>query len=147
MGNRAEKYKKRGQEKREEEELQEVTLPSGEVWLMATPPIQRFIRLGKLPDAMVAKMMAIMKSSKGDPAETGRLAAQRMTPDEMVSNLIFARDLLYYCAREPRISVEYPTPDDAIAPEDIIPEDFDFLTNWVMSGGNAGSGLETFRSE
>lgn len=147
MSEAAKNYKQLASAKRQEETVHDVTLPSGAVWKMADPPIQRFIATGKLPQGLVTKMTAIAKRTGGDPGETGKEMLKNLSPEDMVSTLFFVRDLLQYCARDPKISTETPTPDDAIAPEEIIPEDFEFLSNWVLSGGNAGSGLGTFRRE
>ena len=58
----------------------------------------------------------------------------------------FGRDLIIYCAVDPKISLT-PNSDNEIAPEEILPEDFTFLLHWVLTGGKSGESLSTFRSE
>jgi hypothetical protein len=122
-------------------EATEVTLPSGAVWKLREPPIQQWIVSGKLPSALAAKMaQAASNGGADDPQQM----LQQLTPEDLLSNLEFGRDLLLFCAVEPRITLG-PTNENAIAPEDILPEDFAFLMSWVLSGGVTGEGLSTFR--
>jgi hypothetical protein len=127
--------------------LIDVTLPSGAVWKLKEPPIQQFVMAGKLPASLAAKMAAIAKKHEGNKDATGKAMVSEIGTEGLMKNLEFGRDLLLHCAVEPRISIESPVPDDAIAPEDILPEDFEFLIGWVMSGGKSGASLGTFRSE
>jgi hypothetical protein len=143
----AKSYAKHAQAKRSELSLNEIKLPSGFVWKLADPPIQQFVMSGKLPSHLAAKMAAAIKASGGDVAEAQKKAMASLSPEDIIANLEFGRDLLLACAIEPRISLEHPVPDDAVAPEDILPEDFSFLLNWVMKGGESGNGLDTFRGE
>lgn len=147
MESAAAKYKKLASAKRSEATLHEITLPSGAVWKLMDPPVSQFVMAGKLPSSLAAKMAEAIKGSGGDIVEAQKRAMASLSPEDIVANLEFGRDLLLACAVEPRISLTYPTPDDAVAPEDILPVDFTFLIEWVMSGGNAGVGLGNFRPQ
>jgi hypothetical protein len=130
-------YKQIIEARRAQDHVQDLTLPSGSTWKVSDPPLAHFMSAGKLPPALVEKMVAIAKESGGDPQAVLQITAKRLGPDDMVSFLIVTRDMLLHCVREPRISTETPTPEDAIAPEDILPEDFAFLRDWMWSGGAA----------
>lgn len=145
MTSAAAKYKKNASEKRSSQKVYDVSLPSGFVWRLTDPPISQFVMAGKLPSSLAAKIAEAIKGSGGDMAEAQKRAMASLSPEDIVANLEFGRDLLLACAVEPRISLQHPTPDDCIAPEEILPEDFSFLIEWVMRGGDAGRGLETFR--
>lgn len=133
-------YKKLASAKRAE--AMDVELPSGAVWKLREPPIQQFVLAGKLPSAMAAKLAKIAQENNNDAA--GRKAIMSsLDSDELIGALSFGRDLLLHCAVEPVISLN-PTSDDQIAPEDIMPEDFTFLMNWVLSGGKSGESLDNF---
>jgi hypothetical protein len=121
--------------------LIDVTLPSGAVWKLRQPPIQQFIAAGKLPSSLVGKLAAAA-ATDSDP----NAAVKTLNPTELIQSLEFSRDLLLACAVEPRISLN-PKSDDEIAPEEILPEDFQFLMKWVIQGGKVGESLSTFRPE
>lgn len=137
----AKDYKKLASAKRAE--AVKVELPSGGTWKMRELPIQQFMLAGKLPTALATRMAEIAANKDGDKGES---ILATLSPDELVAIMLFARDALVFCAVEPRISTT-PTGDDEIGPEDILPEDFEFLTNWVLTGGKTGESLNTFRSE
>lgn len=132
-------YRKLASAKRAE--AMDVELPSGAVWKLREPPIQQFIMAGKLPTSMAAKLAKLAKES--DSADGRKAVLNSLDPGELVTALAFGRDLLLSCAVEPVISLN-PTSDTEIAPEDIMPEDFTFLMNWVLSGGKSGESLDTF---
>ena len=128
------------------EKLHEVTLPSGFVWKLRTPPVQQFLLSGRLPKDLASKLVAL------DPIKDKkkRLEAieKSLSATELTQSLEFGRDLLLHCAVEPRI-VANPDPDNdnEIAPEEIDPADFDFLLGWVMTGGSPGKILGNFRTK
>lgn len=131
---------------RSSETIHDVKLPSGCVWKLKEPPIQQFIVSGKLPASLAAKMAQVSTANGGDQTAVSEALKQELTPEDFTNSLAFGRDLLLFCAVEPRISLN-PTFEDEIAPEEIDPEDFDFLLGWVISGGKSGSGLGLFRSK
>lgn len=143
----AEEYKKLASAKRVEDAAIDVTLPSGCVWKLKEPPIQQWVIAGKLPSSLVAKMASAAQnaSNNGTSDVAMKEFAEQLTPEDIMNNLAFGRDLLLHCAVEPRI-----TPDgvgeNAIRPEDILPDDFMFLINWVMRGGRSGESLDNFRA-
>lgn len=140
---KASEYKKHARSKRAKSKLHEVTVPSGAVWKLLEPPIEQFIIAGKMPASLAAKMATAARSGAAAEEE-----AEHLTPDDLLNNLIFGRDLLLYCAVEPRVKLDAdPDSETEIAPEDILPEDFDFLISWVVTGGGSGESLSTFRSK
>jgi hypothetical protein len=143
----AKDYKKLASQKRTEEVLHDVPVPSGGVWKMREPPIEQWVLAGKLPGSLVSKMAAAAGTNGDlDAAKKGLL--QTLKPEDLLNSLEFGRDLLLYCAVEPRIKMDAdPESETEIAPEDILPEDFPFLINWVLTGGKTGESLESFRSE
>lgn len=142
----AKDYKKLASAKRGAKAVIDVTVPSGGVWKMIEPPIQQFVMAGKLPASLAAKMAAAATGK--DVADAGQEMLEKLTPEDLMQNLQFCRDLLLHCAVEPKIVIDAdPDSETEIAPEDIDPEDFEFLIKWVMTGGKAGESLETFRSE
>jgi hypothetical protein len=140
----AEDYKKLASAKRLE--TFDVETPSGAVWKMREPPIEQFIIAGKLPASLAAKMASVVGRSGGDKDSASKAMLTELEPEDLMNNLTFGRDLLLYCAVEPRISLS-PTDENEIAPEDILPDDFMFLISWVMTGGKSGAALSNFRVE
>lgn len=121
----------------------DVLTPSGDVWKMRLPPIQQFIMAGKLP-ASLANKMALAANKGGSKEEI----LESLETEDILKNLEFCRDVLMYCAVEPRIVANAdPDSETEIAPEEIDPEDFEFLLLWVMTGGKLGASLDNFRSE
>jgi hypothetical protein len=144
----AKDYKKLASAKRAEAETFDVTLPSGAVWKLTEPPIQQFVLSGKLPAALAAKMVKAAKESGGDKEQAKQAMFEELTTEDIMSNLAFGRDLLLVCAVHPRIVLNAdPDSETEIAPEDILPEDFMFLVNWMLRGGDSGEGLDTFPAE
>lgn len=142
----AKEYRKLVSEKQTEIPLFDVTLPSGAVWKLKEPPIQQFVLAGKIPASFAAKMARIAGKSGGNMAAAKETALKDLSADDLLDSLAFGRDLLLYCAVSPKISLD-PKTEDEIAPEEIHPEDFTFLINWVMKGGNSGDSLSNFRSK
>lgn len=137
-------YRKLASAKRVDGEVFDVTVPSGSVWKLREPPIQQFVLAGKLPATLAAKMTGIAQQYEGDEAGAKKALMDQLSPEDIVSNLAFGRDLLLHCAIEPKISLN-PKNDNEIAPEEILPEDFGFLISWVMTGGKSGEALTLFR--
>lgn len=142
----AKEYRKLASAKQSEVAVFDVTLPSGAVWKLKEPPIQQFVLSGKLPSSLAAKMAKAVSKSNGDVASAKADAINELSADDLLDSLAFGRDLLLYCAVSPKIALE-PTADDEIKPEEILPDDFTFLINWVMKGGDSGDSLSTFRPE
>ena len=130
--------------KEETEKVFDVTLPSGFVWKLRAPALNQFILAGKLPAALTAKMVEITAQAEGTTEEVGAQIMARLTPAEIVQNLEFNRDLVIYCAVEPKISLN-PQDENEIGLTDILPEDFEFLMNWV--GGKRAESLDSFRRQ
>lgn len=135
---KASEYKKLTQAK-QKSELLNVELPSGAVFICRRPPVQQWILAGRLPENLASKLTDAAKESADS-------ALKELKPDELMKALMFGRDLIVHSVIEPKIALE-PKTENEIAPEDILPEDFEFLLNWVMSGGEAAKSLEPFRPE
>lgn len=143
---KASDYRKLASAKRAEAPIFDVSLPSGAVWQLREPPIQQWVLSGKLPASLTAKMAAAANQNNSEDAQKAIVA--QLTPEDLINNLAFGRDLLLYCAVNPRIVPNAnPENEDEIAPEEILPDDFSFLINWVMVGGDPSSRLDTFRPE
>lgn len=139
-----EDYKTHISAKRAAEKTFDVELPSGAVWKLREPPIQQFMLAGKLPASLASKMAKVAERS-GEDAKAAQVAmTAELTAEDVMGSLEFGRDLLLHCAVEPEISLK-PVNDNQIAPEDIWPEDFAFLINWVLTGGKSGESLSNFR--
>ncbi len=143
---KASDYKKLASAKRTEMVTFDVTLPSGCVWKLREPPIKQYVLAGKLPAAFAGKMASLAKKTGADATAARQAMADSLSPQDLMDSLEFGRDLLLFCAVEPQIALK-PISDNQIAPEDILPEDFDFLINWVLSGGTSGESLGTFPEE
>lgn len=144
---KANNYKQMASASRTAEEVFEVTVPSGFVWKLREPPIQAFVLAGRLPATLTAKMANLHERYAGDVDGATQACLEELDAGELLTNLIFARDLLLHSAVEPKIMINPGPDDDAIAPEDILPKDLEFLLGWVMGGGKSGESLGTFRPE
>lgn len=140
----AQDYKKLASAKRT---VYDLPLPSGAVWKVIDPPLQQFIATGRIPVGLAAQMASIAERNNSDPEATGMAMVKELGTENLLKNLEFGRDLLLHSVIEPRISNASPTPEDAIAPEDILPEDFEFVLGWALSGGKSGAGLKFFRTK
>lgn len=144
---KASEYKKHALKK---SEIFDVALPSGAVWKMRKPSLEPYIASGRLPATLTAKMLSAVKQAKGgglsDDLKSELL--EQLTVDEMIDNLAFGCELIAASAVEPRIVVKPDAnglvPEDAILPTDILPEDFEYLLKWVMTGGVTGAGPSKF---
>lgn len=101
------------------------------------PLAQQWIMAGHLPEELTGRVLA----AENDP-ETFE---QNISPEDANAMRLFFRDLIIDCLVEPRVSLN-PGPDE-IAFEDLAPADFQFLMNWVKTGGMSGSRLATFPVE
>lgn len=142
----ANNYKQMASASQNTEKIFDVTVPSGFVWKLREPPLKAFILAGKLPAALTAKMADIHSRFHGDFEGAQRASIEELTGEEVLANLEFARDMLLLSAVEPKIAIK-PANEDEIAPEEILPEDLEFLIGWVMAGGKSGEDLSTFRPE
>ena len=138
---KAEEYKKLASAKQVTEE---VTLPSGAIFKMRVAPIQNWVQTGVLPASLTYKMQVVAQAKA--PEEAAQIVIETFTEEDYVAQQTLSRKLLEFCCVEPKISVGGDDPD-ALQPEDITPDDFQFLSKWVWSGGKAGESLETFRKQ
>lgn len=102
----------------------EVTLPSGAVFTLRRPPLQVWIAAGKIPQSFLLKMQ-----SGANPTA----AVEAMDSKETMQALTFVRDAIVYACVSPRL-VPGTTADDELDPAELHPEDFTFLSKWIMTG-------------
>jgi hypothetical protein len=140
---KASEYKKLASAKQVTEE---VRLPSGAVFKMRLAPIQQWVATGIMPASLSAKMQQIVNDAKSEDDVTKRVLAT-FTEQDFIDQQKVGRRLLEYCAVEPKVRVDPAAePDlDAIAPEDILDNDFRELMKWIWSGGRQGETLTKFR--
>jgi hypothetical protein len=137
---KASDYKKHANKKQITEKI---TLPSGAEWQMRLPNLEQWVIAGKLPSSLVGKMAEAAKASDGQNEQAAVELLKSFTEDEFNKALILGRELLIYSAVEPKVSSDGS--GDTLAIEDILPDDFAYLTKYVWSGGKQGQRLETFR--
>lgn len=102
----------------------EIPLPSGAVFTLRRPPLQVWIAAGKIPQSFLTKMRGA-----ADP----NAAAATLSDDETMAALKFVRDAICYASVSPKI-VAGTTDDAELDPAELAPEDFQFLSQWVMAG-------------
>jgi hypothetical protein len=120
---RATDYRNRRQQAQASEPTAELTLPSGAVFVVRRPPIQVWITAGKIPQSFLAQLL--------DAKRDGQ--AESLPEAETLAAVGFLRDALVYAVVEPRLRIG-ATGDDELDPSDLSPEDFEFLTGWIMAG-------------
>lgn len=113
--------------RRESAGVLELEMPSGAVWRYRPINLRQYALAGQLPMHLVQKL------------DSAKASARELTDKELaelgVAALTITRDVILHNLVWPRVSLE-PSPD-TIQPTDIDPEDFDFFTRFVMSGGQA----------
>src|SRR5262245_45228637 len=100
----------------------EIALPSGATFICRRPPLEVWIAAGKIPQSFLHQYLG---KEGGDNAE--------ITGEQTVEAIIFLRECLLYAVVEPRLVVG-ATGDDELDPSELAPEDFEFLTQWIMAG-------------
>lgn len=117
-----------------------VTLSSGKVFTLLPLPQHFYLLFGQLPSGMSEKAIAAL--GKGDAAATRELAS-KLTPKQVMNNMIFAREAVKYACLRPRIVLS-PESDDEISAFDITEEEFAELVRYATQGGGSAD-LENFR--
>jgi len=118
---KASDYRKR--RRAAQEPTAEVALPSGAVFVCRRPPLEVWIAAGKIPQSFLRQYL-------GKEAGEGQ---QEISGEDTVSAVLFLREAIMYAVVEPRLVVG-ATNDDELDPSDLSPDDFEFLTQWVMTG-------------
>ena len=121
--------------------VEDVPLPSGAVFKMRLAPIKQWVATGVLPASLAAKMQTAAQS--GNTEEVAKKVLASFTEEDFVAQQNLAKRLLEHCCVEPKVSVAADDPD-ALQPEDIDPDDFEFLMKWIWSGGKSGESLGMF---
>lgn len=120
---------------------QEVELPSGAIFLLRKPDLEKFAISGALPSSIAGKMEQAAKQGKSSED-----AFLDLSPAEKEKSFQFGRTLIFYICVEPRV-VENPQSDDELTIEDLDSEDLKFLLEWARSGGGEAASLDNFRPE
>ena len=97
-------------------------LPSGAEFLVTRPPLEVWIAAGRFPQSF-------MKAALAGPGAD--VAPQ--TDEEVLGALAFIRQAIIEAVVEPRL-VPGTTAEDELDPADLAPEDFEFLTQWILQG-------------
>lgn|SRR5262245_11340489 len=126
---KASDYRKRRQSAAEP--TAEITLPSGAVFICRRPPLEVWIAAGRIPQSFLHQHLG----------KTPGEGAEQISGEDTVASIIFIRDAMTYAVVEPRL-VPGTTNDDELDPADLAPEDFEFLTHWIMAG-SAGVPVRT----
>lgn len=107
-----------------EEPTGEIELPSGAVFTMRRPPLQVWVAAGKIPQSFLVKARA---------ASNTAAAVETLSDEEAFAAIKFIRDAIQYACVSPRLVLDGKG-DDELDPADLDPEDFQFLSKWVMTG-------------
>jgi hypothetical protein len=145
---KASAYRAKKAEKRSERPTGKITLPSGAEWVVCRPPLEVWIASGKFPQAFLKSTME---------GGAGGAAVEQISDDDALKAIVFVRDAILEAVVEPRLVVG-TTNEDELDPSEIEPEDFTFLTKWIMAncpgvpvetrGGQvAVDDLKTFRQK
>ena len=122
----------------ENEELVEVTVPSGNIFLFRKPSLfSMMFQLGKLP-----QMMANSSFEKWKLGDVGDMGLQDQA--EMLKLTVHLTEQMMRLSVNPHL-VDAPTtaPGEAYL-GDIADVDVQFLLNWVASGGSTAAVAATF---
>src|SRR5262249_7719723 len=128
---RASDYRKRRQSAAEP--AAEITLPSGAMFICRRPPLQVWITAGKIPQSFLHQYLG----------REGGEGAPELTDEQTVQAIVFVRECLIYAVVEPRLILPKLEYDFSGRPElgenelwadELAPEDFEFLTQWIMAG-------------
>lgn len=105
------------------ESTTELKLPSGAVFTLRRPPMEVWIAAGKIPQSFLQQMI---KGGRGGRVET-------LSDEDTMASILFVREALLYACVSPRLVVG-ATGEDELDPCELDPEDFEFLSRWVLSG-------------
>lgn len=144
---KASAYRAKKAEKRGERPTGKLTLPSGAEWVVCRPPLEVWIAAGKFPQSF-------LKAATDGGADG---AVDRISDEDAMKAIVFVRDAILESVVDPRLVVG-TTNEDELDPSEIEPEDFTFLTKWIMAncpgvpvetrGGQvAVDDLKTFRQK
>ena len=131
--------------KNQQTKIFDVVTSSGMVFKCSKPDLQIYYASGKLPD-FVKNQMQIAKLQNNDLNETAlaeKIAKDETLQEKVLHNALFARDLILRHVHEPKL-VENPMSDDELGFDELLASDFEELTKWLLSGGEAHA--EKFRA-
>lgn len=120
---KASDYRERKEARRSAQPRATLALPSGAEFVVTRPPLEVWIAAGKIPQSF-------LRASLGADADT---AGEEVSGEDTLASVIFLREALIAAVVEPRL-VPGTTREDELDPADLDPDDFQFLTNWIMRG-------------
>lgn len=116
---------------------EEAQAPTGEITLLGFSfvgrrlPLQRWIRSGRVPQALTAQMIRIHRGEQSDMAE------EDLTTDDLISGNAFVRDAITYCVVEPHIVTHTrPLAAGEVRYAEVFdpkPELIDALMQWIYA--------------
>lgn len=122
---------------RAQHQVEELTLPSGQVIKARRPGPMQLMTWQALP-------LSLVNAAVGEEASAVHLAAQ-LSPQQIAEQAAFYRDVLVWCCVEPRVSLT-PQGEDEIHPRDIPEQDWTFIIAWALRLTEAQP-LASFRGE
>jgi hypothetical protein len=109
----------------------DLPMPSGAVWKVLPIKLDQYITSGRLPLHLIQHLGSV-KNIEAKAAEF----AEKLSGADIVNMYTIVRDAMLFNVVEPKISLTET--DEALTPEQILPEDFEFFRDFVFSGGQAG---------
>ena len=102
----------------------ELTLPSGLVVTLQRPPLQVWMLAGKIPQSFVKQLL----DGKGELPE-------EQSAEDTLAGIKFVREAILYAFVSPKLVIDAdPNSETELDPADLDPQDFLFLSRWVMTG-------------
>lgn len=118
---------------------QEVTLPSGAVFLLRRPSLEVWTISGELPLSVTVAMQRAQRLGQSEQE-----AFASLSEEDQMKALEFSRKLVCWICVDPKVVQEDPA-DDEICLHDLEKEDMTFLAQWANSGGGVSAEAEKFR--
>lgn len=127
---KASEYKKRLAEK--PSPTAEITLPSGAVFTCRRPPLPTWIAAGRIPQSFVRQLLKTQNKEGAIPD---------LDTDETMQIMAFIAEAILYAVVDPKLVLGTKN-ENEFDPANIDPDDFQFLTTWIMEG-SPGVPVET----
>lgn len=106
-----------------------VTLPSGNVFVLRTIPLQMWWKKKKLPQQFMEAALNAQKSPI-DLENAGQEYLAQASTEEQQSIAVFMFDAVAYSMVSPKL-VEGGTGDDELDPDELDPNDFNFIFTYA----------------
>lgn len=119
---------------------QEVTLPSGAVFLLRRPSLEVWTMSGELPLTITVAMQRAQRLGQNEQE-----AFAALSQEDQLKAVEFSRKLVCWCCVDPKVVQSDDPADDEICLHDLEKEDLAFLAQWANSGGGVSAEAEKFR--